>query len=61
MANLRPVLIIGLLFLGYMIWVQWQRDYGAPPATSETTVSQPAGQAQTTQGSDIPVPGPQAP
>ncbi|MGD8929852.1 MAG: membrane protein insertase YidC, partial [Lysobacterales bacterium] len=42
-------------------WVQWQRDYGAPPATSETTVSQPAGQAQTTQGSDIPVPGPQAP
>jgi YidC/Oxa1 family membrane protein insertase len=31
MANLRPVLIIGLLFLGYMIWVQWQRDYGPAP------------------------------
>jgi YidC/Oxa1 family membrane protein insertase len=31
MANLRPVLIIGLLFLAYMIWVQWQRDYGPAP------------------------------
>lgn len=31
MGNLRPVLIIGLLFLGYMIWVQWQKDYGPAP------------------------------
>ena len=28
MGNLRPVLIVGLAFLGYMIWVQWQKDYG---------------------------------
>jgi YidC/Oxa1 family membrane protein insertase len=35
MGNLRPVLIIGLVFLGYMLWVQWQKDYapaGQPPA-----------------------------
>ncbi len=37
MGNLRPVLIIGLVFLGYMIWVQWQRDYGpAPQAPTQT-------------------------
>jgi len=31
MGNLRPVLIIGLVFLGYMLWVQWQRDYAPAP------------------------------
>jgi YidC/Oxa1 family membrane protein insertase len=31
MGNLRPVLIVGLAFLGYMIWVQWQKDYGPAP------------------------------
>lgn len=31
MGNLRPVLIIGLVFLGYMLWVQWQKDYGPAP------------------------------
>ena len=36
MGNLRPVLIMGLVLLGYMIWVEWQRDYGPEraPATS---------------------------
>jgi len=32
MGNLRPVLLIGLAFLGYMLWVQWQRDYGPGPS-----------------------------
>jgi YidC/Oxa1 family membrane protein insertase len=45
MGNLRPVLIIGLVFLGYMIWVQWQKDYGPAPA-------QPVPQSQ--QQSDTP-------
>ena len=31
MGNLRPVLIMGLLFLAYMIWVEWQKDYGPAP------------------------------
>ena len=50
MGNLRPVLIIGLVFLGYMIWVQWQKDYGPAP-------KQAAPQAQVqydTNGEDIP-------
>jgi len=34
MGNLRPVLIVGLAFLGYMIWVQWQKDYGPAPQVS---------------------------
>jgi len=34
MGNLRPVLLIALGLLGYMLWVQWQRDYGAAPAAA---------------------------
>jgi len=38
MGNLRPVLIMGLVLLGYMIWVEWQRDYGpAAPAVPQAT------------------------
>jgi YidC/Oxa1 family membrane protein insertase len=33
MANLRPVLLISLVFLGYLLWVEWQKDYG-PGATA---------------------------
>lgn len=32
MGNLRPVLLIGLGLLGYMLWLEWQKDY--PPAPS---------------------------
>jgi YidC/Oxa1 family membrane protein insertase len=28
MANFRPVLMVSLVFLGYMLWVEWQKDYG---------------------------------
>ncbi|MGD8345655.1 MAG: membrane protein insertase YidC [Lysobacterales bacterium] len=31
MGNLRPVLIMALVFLGYMIWIEWQKDYGPQP------------------------------
>jgi YidC/Oxa1 family membrane protein insertase len=37
MGNLRPVLAIGLVFLAYMLWVEWQKDYGPktlPPQAS---------------------------
>ena len=32
MGNLRPVLLITLALLGYMLWVEWQKDYATPPA-----------------------------
>jgi len=35
MGNLRPVLAIGLVFLAYMLWVEWQKDYGPQPAPPE--------------------------
>ena len=31
MANLRPILFMGLLVLSYMMWVEWQKDYGPQP------------------------------
>jgi len=31
MGNLRPVLIMGLVFLGYLMWIEWQKDYGPVP------------------------------
>jgi YidC/Oxa1 family membrane protein insertase len=37
MANLRPMLFMGLLVLSYMMWVEWQKDYGTPPASQQAT------------------------
>jgi len=31
MVNLRPILFVLLALLGYTIWVEWQKDYAAPP------------------------------
>jgi YidC/Oxa1 family membrane protein insertase len=36
MGNLRPVLIMGLVFLGYLMWVEWQKDYGPAPRPGTT-------------------------
>lgn len=46
MANLRPILLISLALLGYMLWVEWQRDYGAsgqarPPEPPVIVSSEP--------------------
>jgi YidC/Oxa1 family membrane protein insertase len=37
MGNLRPVLLISLVFLGYLLWVEWQKDYGPAPAPPVAT------------------------
>jgi YidC/Oxa1 family membrane protein insertase len=34
MDNLRPVLLITLAFLGYMIWLEWQKDYAPAPVAT---------------------------
>jgi len=39
MGNLRSVLLITLGLLGYMLWVQWQRDYPPAPTASRVTAS----------------------
>ena len=69
MGNLRPILLMGLLLLGYMMWVEWQKDYGpAPqpktPDTSASTAQQdlpdqfpePAGAVGEATPEDLPVP-----
>lgn len=50
MDNLRPVLLISLAFLGYLMWMEWQKDY-APVATQPTT------QAIESQPGTDPIPG----
>ena len=37
MANLRPMLIMGLLVLAYLMWVEWQKDYGPQPQPQAVT------------------------
>ena len=45
MTSPRNLLLIALLFLGYLLWNAWQDDYNhaAPPATTETPVATSAG------------------
>ena len=63
MTSPRNLLLIALLFIGYLMWNQWQEDYNKPaaattPATSADTAPAPAA---ATPGSDRPVPESGAP
>ena len=61
MANLRPMLFMGLLVLAYLMWVEWQKDYGPQPQAQPTTeaagtlLDTPA--LPTPQDSSLPVAG----
>jgi YidC/Oxa1 family membrane protein insertase len=62
MGNLRPVLLMGMVFLAYLLWVEWQKDYGPQPAAPvATTANAPAGQdiptATPPAADDLPAPG----
>ena len=61
MANLRPILFMGLLVISYLLWVEWQKDYGPqPPAPRQITeIIDPAAPLDASGRSDIPnaVPG----
>jgi YidC/Oxa1 family membrane protein insertase len=59
MGNLRPVLLITIAMLGYMLWIEWQKDYGPATQRSSSPVVQPATQSGTqsgTQASDLEFP-----
>jgi YidC/Oxa1 family membrane protein insertase len=63
MANLRPILIMGLLLLAYMMWVEWQKDY-APvtrPEPATSTLSPPAGDLPGANVGVVPEPSQAAP
>jgi YidC/Oxa1 family membrane protein insertase len=51
MANLRPVLLLSLVFIGYLLWVEWQRDYGPQPTSLE-----PAAKSASQSVEDLPDP-----
>ncbi len=52
MANLRPMLFMGLIVLSYLMWVEWQKDYAPQPQ------SQPATEATANSFDAPPVPAP---
>jgi len=51
MANLRPMLFMGLLVLSYLMWVEWEKDYGVKPQ------AQPVTEVANTTLDALPVPG----
>lgn len=61
MDNLRPVLLISLAFLGYLMWLEWQKDYApAPPQRAGQTLESPQQPGQNpsqNMGSEIPLAG----
>lgn len=57
MGNLRPVLIIGLVFLAYMMWVEWQKDYGAAPQTSKPRTQESVAVQDIPPGNAVDLPG----
>jgi YidC/Oxa1 family membrane protein insertase len=34
MTSPRNFLLIALLFIGYLLWMQWQEDYNKAPSTN---------------------------
>ena len=37
MAQLRPMLFMGLLVLAYLMWVEWNKDYGVKPQVQQVS------------------------
>ena len=63
MTSPRNILLIALLFISYLLWMQWQEDYDRAPAAVATTTASPTATnaaAPTPSGSeskaDVPTP-----
>ena len=64
MANLRPMLFMGLIVLSYLMWIEWQKDYGPQPTAATTSANPvfetgnvPAPQESSrSSGGDLPAP-----
>ena len=65
MANLRPMLFMGLIVLSYLMWVEWQKDYGPQsiaPTSNTTPTFEPSAipgsqDNSIPSGADLPDPG----
>jgi YidC/Oxa1 family membrane protein insertase len=56
MANFRPVLFVTLLFLSYLLYDAWDKDYGSQPVVGEPT-QQGQDSPAMPNGAGVPVPG----
>ena len=60
MTSPRNFLLIALLFIGYLLWMQWQDDYGkvpavaTPAATATTPGAATPAAASASNGADVP-------
>lgn len=60
MTSIRNLLLIALLFIGYLLWMQWQEDYNkpvaAPVATNTAGTIEPASNAAVPAATSAPAP-----
>lgn len=55
MEQQRFFLVLALVFLSYLAWDAWQRDFGPKPVVTETaTASQPAASSAAASNGDVP-------
>ncbi len=55
MSNMRPILFIGLVFVSFMLWQAWQKDYGPKPTPVDaSSVSEQAPGLITDAEDDLP-------
>ena len=53
MNQTRMLMIVAVIFLGWMLWAQWQQDYATPPVTSSATVDTAAPQPATSPSAAV--------
>ncbi|MCW8925981.1 MAG: membrane protein insertase YidC [Xanthomonadales bacterium] len=60
MTNLRPILFMGLLVVSFLLWNEWQKEYGPQPVAPQpvTETTSPASPIDASGMSDIPTAGP---
>ncbi|MCP4047529.1 MAG: membrane protein insertase YidC [Gammaproteobacteria bacterium] len=57
MAQLRPMLLMGLLVLAYLMWIEWKKDYGVQPqAQPATELANNSSVTNTLDDASIPAP-----
>ncbi|NRB22963.1 membrane protein insertase YidC [Shewanella sp.] len=54
MESQRNILLIGLLFVSFLLWQQWQMDQAPQPVATETSSVTTAANASSAHGSDVP-------
>ncbi|MGH8212150.1 MAG: membrane protein insertase YidC [Rhodanobacteraceae bacterium] len=61
MNQTRTLLVVALLFVAWLIWNQWQQDYGARPQQTRAQSAGPQNPTGPTMSGEVPVAGASAP